>query len=100
MEILKIENLSFTYPLCSEPAVKNVSFSVDRGEFIAVCGATGSGKSTLIRLLKRELAPLGEKSGSIYIDSHLQTELSNDKAAYSIGYVMQRPEQQIVTDKV
>ncbi len=100
MEILKIENLKFTYPLCDKPAINNVSFAVNKGDFVAVCGATGSGKSTLLRLLKRELAPLGEKSGSIYFNGVLQEELSAYKAAASIGFVMQKPEQQIVCDKV
>lgn len=100
MEILKIENLKFTYPLCDKPVINNVSFTVNKGDFVAICGATGSGKSTLLRLLKRELAPLGEKSGSIYFNNILQEELPADKAATSIGFVMQKPEQQIVCDKV
>ncbi len=100
MEILKVENLTFTYPLCDKLALSNVSFAVNKGEFVAVCGATGSGKSTLLRLLKRELAPLGERSGRIYFENVLQEELSAKKAAASIGFVMQKPEQQIVCDKV
>lgn len=100
MEILKIENLTFTYPLCDKPAIKKVSFAVDKGDFITVCGATGSGKSTLLRLLKKELMPLGEKSGNIFFESTLQEELSEKTAASAIGYVMQNPKQQIVTDKV
>jgi len=100
MEILKIEDLSFTYPLCSDPAIKNISFSVDKGDFLAICGSTGSGKSTLLRLLKRELAPLGEKTGGIFYLGRDQSDLSDEESAYSIGYVMQKPEQQIVTDKV
>ncbi len=100
MAILNIENLSFCYPLCNEAAVKNVSFTVEKGDFIAVCGATGSGKSTLLRLLKREIAPLGEKSGNIYFDGINIESLSPKSSAREIGYVMQRPEQQIVTDKV
>ena len=66
MEILKIEDLSFTYPLCKRSAVEQVSFSVETGDFVVICGATGCGKSTLLRLLKRELSPLGTKSGSIF----------------------------------
>lgn len=100
MEILKVENLSFSYPLCGDKAVDNVSFSVNKGEFIAVCGATGSGKSSLLRLLKREIAPLGEKSGRIFFASEDIDGLSPEVSAREIGYVMQRPEQQIVTDKV
>lgn len=100
MEILKVENLKFTYPMCAGPAVNNVSFTVENGAFIAVCGATGSGKSTLLRLLKREAAHLGEKSGSIYLDNILQEELPDVNAAARVGFVMQKPEQQIVCDKV
>ncbi|MBQ3546374.1 MAG: energy-coupling factor ABC transporter ATP-binding protein [Lachnospiraceae bacterium] len=100
MEILKVENLSFTYPLCNSPAIKDVSFSVNKGEFVTICGATGCGKSTLLRMLKKELMPLGEKSGKIYINSVLQEDLSDKESAYKVGFVMQNPENQIVTDKV
>ena len=65
MEILKIEDLNFSYPLCEKEALKNISFTVERGDFVTVCGATGSGKSTLMRMLKREITPLGEISGKI-----------------------------------
>lgn len=100
MEILKLENLSFKYPNSDRPSLKNVSLKIDRGEFVAVCGATGSGKSTLLRLLKKELSPLGEKEGKIFFDSKPIEELDDITSACKIGYVMQRPEQQIVCDKV
>ena len=100
MEIFKVENLNFTYPLTASPAVSNVSFSVNKGEFIAVCGATGSGKSTLLRLLKREIAPLGETSGSIIFDGTDIEKLAPEKSASGIGFVMQNPEHQLVTDTV
>ncbi len=100
MAFLAVENLTFTYPNCTAPAIENVSLTVERGEFLAVCGPTGCGKSTLLRLLKRELAPLGDLSGEITIDGQPQSALDDREAASRIGYVMQRPEQQIVTDKV
>ena len=100
MEILKIEDLTFTYPLCGDPALKDVSFSVKEGDFTVVCGATGSGKSTLLRLLKRELAPLGEKRGRVLYKNRPTEDLSLAESACAIGFVMQNPEQQIVTDKV
>lgn len=100
MEILTIENLTFKYPLCTSAAVENVSFSVNAGDFTVLCGATGSGKSTLLRLLKREISPLGEKSGRILYKNTPADELSAEESACSIGFVMQNPEQQIVTDKV
>ncbi|MDD6800893.1 MAG: ATP-binding cassette domain-containing protein [Firmicutes bacterium] len=100
MEIFSVKDLSFIYPQCKTPAVREVSFSVERGEFVTVCGATGSGKSTLLRLFKRELAPLGEKKGDImYCGKRLEV-LDDKTSACRIGYVTQLPEQQIVTDKV
>ena len=100
MELLTIKNLSFTYPDCTVAALRDISFTVEKGAFVTVCGATGSGKSTLLRLLKRELAPLGTLTGEICFEGTAQASLSDAHAAYRIGYVMQRPEQQIVTDKV
>ncbi len=100
MAHIAVKNLTFTYPNCAKPAIEGVTFQVEKGEFLAVCGPTGCGKSTLLRLLKRELAPLGDLSGEITVDGILQSALSERDAACRIGYVMQRPEQQIVTDKV
>ena len=100
MEILKIEDLSFSYPLCEKKALKNISFTVERGDFVTVCGATGSGKSTLMRMLKKELIPLGELTGKVYYKGKALDTLSEKETACSIGFVAQRPEEQIVTDKV
>ena len=100
MEILKVENLSFRYPTAEQHILKNVSFSIEAGDFAVLIGATGSGKSTLMRLLKRELAPLGEREGDISAFGKPMEALSDYDSACRIGYVMQRPEQQLVTDKV
>ena len=100
MEILNIENLTFTYPLSSEPVLKNISFSVNEGDFVVICGATGSGKSTLLRMIKREITPQGERAGRILYCGIEQSELDDVTSACKIGFVMQNPEQQIVTDKV
>ncbi len=78
----------------------DVSFRMEAGDFLALIGATGSGKSTLMRLLKRELAPIGSMQGCVYYNGVAQQALSDRVSACEIGYVMQRPEQQIVTDKV
>lgn len=100
MALLAVEHLTFTYPDGEQPVLRDVSLTVEKGEFLAVCGATGCGKSTLLRLLKREIAPLGTVSGVITVDGVPQGELSDLDAARRIGYVMQRPEHQIVTDRV
>ena len=100
MEILKVENLSFAFPDATQPVLHDVSFRMEAGDFLALIGATGSGKSTLMRLLKRELTPIGSMQGCVYYNGIAQQELSERVSACEIGYVMQRPEQQIVTDKV
>lgn len=100
MEILALSHLTFTYPACSEPTLRDISFSLHRGEFAVLCGATGSGKTTLLRMLKRELTPLGERTGEVCFDGTSLAKLDAHTAAAAIGFVMQKPEQQIVTDKV
>lgn len=106
MEILRVENLTFTYPRQAKdksevcPALDGVSFQIQEGEFIVVCGESGCGKTTLLKLLKRELAPKGEKSGKIWFGGREQEQLSDRQAACEIGYVLQNPENQTVTDMV
>ena len=92
MEILRIENLSFRYPGTEKRAVDSIDLSVNDGEFIVVCGESGCGKTTLLRLLKRELAPAGEKSGNIFYRGTRQEELDGRTAAAEIGYVLQNPD--------
>ncbi len=100
MALLTVKQLSFTYATEKESALRDISFSVEEGEFIVLAGATGSGKSTLLRLLKRELSPMGERTGEILLDGNELSSLAPREAAAAVGYVMQHPEEQIVTDRV
>lgn len=100
MAIITVENLSFTYSEAPTPALKNINFTVEAGEFVVIMGSSGCGKSTLLRQLKREIAPHGTLEGKLY---YQQTELAHlpaREAAANIGFVMQNPENQIITDKV
>lgn len=100
MEIINIKDLSFAYPNSEEKALNNVSLSINDGDFIVVCGESGCGKTTLLKLIKREIAPAGEIEGKILYMGKNISELDDRTAAGEIGYVMQNPEMQIVTDKV
>ena len=100
MEILNIENLSFTYPDCKESALTDISLKIKQGDFFVICGESGCGKTTLLKLLKKELAPKGDFKGVIKYDGIPLYELDNRISASEIGFIMQNPEMQIVTDKV
>ncbi len=100
MALLTVENLSFTYPQNAQATLENISFSLEKGDFLLMCGATGSGKSTLLRCLKRELRPQGTLKGRLLYQGEALDELDEAKSAQLIGFVGQRPEQQLVTDKV
>ena len=100
MEILHIENLSFKYPKTENNAVDSVSLNVGSGDFIVICGESGCGKTTLLKLLKKELSPAGEKSGYIFYKGIEQEKLDDKTSSSEIGYVLQNPDNQIVTDKV
>lgn len=80
MEILKVENLVKSYGKGENKinAVDNISFSVKKGEFVAIVGASGSGKSTLLHLMGGVDRPT---SGKVFIDGKDIYSLNNDKLA-------------------
>lgn len=100
MEILSIKDLTFSYPNKENFALQNVNLSINSGDFVVVCGQSGSGKTTLLRMLKKEIAPYGEKQGAVYYKGEDVEKLDDKISAQKIGFVFQKPEQQIVTDKV
>ncbi len=100
MAHFQIENLTFTYPGAAAPSLKHVSFSVEQGEYVVLCGRSGSGKTTLLRHLKSVLMPHGTRSGGVLLDGKPVTELTHGEQSARIGFVMQDPDEQIVTDKV
>ena len=100
MEVFKIENLSFTYPNRDKENLRNINLTVNKGEFITVCGKSGCGKTTLLRLLKTTLAPFGNIEGNIFFCGKPLSELDLKEQTSKIGFVMQNPDNQIVTDKV
>ena len=83
---ISFNNVSFTYPDTNITALKNVSFTINQGETLAIIGRTGSGKSTLLELISR-LYDVQE--GTINIDDKTLTDLNLNDLRSSIGYVPQ-----------
>ena len=100
MAHFKIENLSFAYPQSECKVLDNINLEIQKGEYIVLCGANGSGKTTLLRHLKTVLAPHGKTEGEIFFEDTLLNQVSLRDQSMKIGYVMQDPDAQIVTDKV
>ncbi len=113
MELYRVEHLSFSYPVYEtygaekksevrrQPeAVSDCSFCVEEGSFVTLCGETGSGKSTLLRLLKKELQPEGTQSGRLLYLGKPLSDYDYGETAAEIGFVMQNPDDQPVTDRV
>jgi len=92
-EILKVENVTFAYD--KDPVLKNISFSVRKGEKIAVVGKNGAGKSTLAKLLCGIVRP---REGRVLINGTDYTQYSIKEIGERIGYVMQNPNQMLVKD--
>ncbi|PFN97769.1 ABC transporter [Bacillus sp. AFS076308] len=98
MALIELNNVTFTYPDCTEPAIRNLSLNICKGQFVVLFGASGSGKSTLLRLLKKEIQPHGTLSGGISINGQLVQETPG--LTRDVGFVFQDPENQIVADDV
>ncbi len=100
MESYKIKNLTFKYPASEKKALDGISLDIKKGEFLTICGKSGCGKTTLLRLLKPVMSPIGERGGSVLFENKTLESLSEREQCEKIGFVMQNPDNQIVTDKV
>ena len=97
MPQLSIENVSFSYDKKSV-ALKNVSFSVEKGDYIAIVGHNGSGKSTLAKLLNGLLIP---KSGTVTVDGISSADKEKSfELRKRVGVVFQNPDNGIVASIV
>ncbi|MGG0286200.1 ABC transporter ATP-binding protein [Peribacillus butanolivorans] len=83
---IEFQDVSFRYPGSGTPVLKNLSFTVEAGESLAIIGATGSGKTSLFQLIPRLYEV---ESGSIFIDSQDVKNIPLDSLRKRIGYVSQ-----------
>lgn len=94
--MLEVQNVNFCYKP-GEYVVKSVSFTVNDGEFVAIAGRNGSGKTTVTRLIMSLLKPA---AGRILLDGEDTARLKTAAIARQIGYVFQNPDRQIFRDTV
>lgn len=95
-----IEQLTFAYPGADRRALDGVSLEIEQGSYVVICGKSGCGKTTLLRHLKSVLTPHGECSGRVLFEGVPLEDVPQRDQSAKIGFVMQNPDAQIVTDKV
>ena len=98
--ILEIKDLCFAYPTEEARALNHVNLNVREGEFIVLCGKSGCGKSTMLAHMKTPMTPHGKRKGEILFKGRPLHEMNNKEQSRRIGFVLQNPDNQIVTDKV
>ncbi|SJZ54290.1 energy-coupling factor transporter ATPase [Mycoplasmopsis verecunda] len=96
--MIKAENITFRYRENDiNPALKNVSFTIEKGQYVAILGHNGSGKSTLSKLLVALLKP---QEGSLSIDGIVYSKENLSQIRRKIGIIFQNPDNQFVGSSV
>ncbi len=94
--MIEAENVRYSYPSKVE-ALKGVSLSVKDGEFVAIMGQNGAGKSTFVKHFNGLLKP---SAGSVRIDGVETTKTSVAALARNVGFVFQNPDHQLFSETV
>ncbi len=101
MAHFQIKDLSFSYSTSGgKQSLRNINLTIEKGEYVVLCGTSGSGKTTLLRHLKSVLTPYGKRSGEVLFNGTPIEKISQQEQSAKVGFVMQNPDDQIVTDKV
>ena len=92
-----VDNLSYTYLGQSEPALRNINFTVDKGDFVLVAGPTGCGKSTLVYCLDGLIPHVfeGALNGRVVVEGKDTRNFEVYQLAQSVGTVFQNMENQL-----
>ena len=98
MDVIKFENVSFSYPDDPEPVIRDVSIGVEAGSFIAVLGHNGSGKSTIAKLCNAILTPTEGRVTVKGMDTREEKNLFDVRR--TVGMVFQNPDNLIVASVV
>ena len=102
MSSLVVDHLTFRYRDRPEPSIRDISFEIAAGELLLLAGASGSGKTTVIRCING-LTPRsykGEMQGKVLLDGKDNAGLSLARISQIVGTVLQDPERQILGTRV
>ncbi|MGD2178216.1 MAG: ABC transporter ATP-binding protein, partial [Anaerolineae bacterium] len=99
---IHFDHLTYAYPGASDPALQDVTLSIQEGEFVLVAGASGAGKSTLLRCLNGLVPHFtgGTVGGRVCVAGHNPVDEGPHRFSQVIGFVFQDPEAQFVVDRV
>ena len=102
INVLEINNLTFTYPGAGEPTLKNINLKVEKGDFLAIVGTNGCGKSTLCKVMNGLIPHFisGEFEGTVLANGVDTQTVEIGDLAKIVGYVYQDFENQIVRPTV
>ena len=97
MGYFKIENVNYKYPLENKQVLKNINIEIKKGEFWAIIGKNGSGKTTFCNMLRRFVPDFykGELTGKITLEDKELKDYSQKELVQKIGFVFQNPFTQI-----
>jgi energy-coupling factor transport system ATP-binding protein len=100
--LLEVEGLTFRYRRAAEPAVRDLTLSLDAGEVLLVAGPSGCGKSTLIRAINGLIphAYRGDLAGSVRLEGRPTADMRLREIALLVGTMLQDPAKQIVGSSV
>jgi energy-coupling factor transporter ATP-binding protein EcfA2 len=97
VQVIQIKNVSYTYPIANTATLQNVNLEINSGEFVGLVGLTGSGKTTLFRLMNGLIPRYfnGELEGEVFVDGLETRSHAIGELAMHVGTVFQEPDSQL-----
>ncbi|TSI14511.1 ATP-binding cassette domain-containing protein [Brevibacterium aurantiacum] len=99
--MIEISKVSWRYPHADKPALRNLDLRIAPGQFVVLCGASGSGKSSALRLMNGLVPQFhddGQLTGTVTVEGMVTTDVELDALGLVTGTVLQHPRRQFFTD--
>lgn len=99
--MIRIDHATWTYPHAEQPSLRDLNLRINPGEFVILCGASGSGKSTALRLMNGLIPHFHEDgvlTGTVTVGGLVTTNAELDAVGLVTGTVLQHPKRQFFTD--